>query len=354
MQLPSFSEQQRPFEWGPLLASSFSSLLASYAPSKIAIIVDENTHDHCLEFLITGFEALAEAEVILLPAGEENKVLEVCFQVWETLTEAGFSRHDLLINLGGGVVTDLGGFVASVYKRGLAFINIPTSLLGMVDAANGGKTGIDFAGYKNQLGSFQQALATYIDTGFLHTLPEEEWRNGFAELLKHALIADAHLWKELCMIHQLSADLTSDHILAGVQIKNSIVSEDPFEIGKRKILNFGHTVGHALESFYLDTDQPLSHGHAVAIGILIEAKLSQMKSGLSDVAFNEIEKQIKQFYPLQIPDDLASVWALMQQDKKNARGIVRVCLLTQIGACVHDQSLSLEEFEASISACIYT
>ena len=126
--MASFSEQPRPFEWGPLLDSSFSSILTQYAPEKIAILVDENTHDHCLEFLLTAFEALAEAEVILLPAGEQNKVLEVCFQIWETLTEAGFGRHDLLINLGGGVVTDLGGFVASVYKRGLSFINIPTSL----------------------------------------------------------------------------------------------------------------------------------------------------------------------------------------------------------------------------------
>lgn len=351
MQLPSFSEQPRPFEWGPLLTSTFSSLLASFAPSKIAIIVDENTHDHCLEFLITGFEALAEAEVILLPAGEENKVLEVCFQVWETLTEAGFGRHDLIINLGGGVVTDLGGFVASVYKRGIAFINIPTSLLGMLDAAIGAKTGIDFAGYKNQLGSFQQALATYIDTGFLQTLPEEEWRNGFAELLKHALISDQALWDALLKIQNIQQELQSDTIQQGVQIKNSIVSEDPLEKGKRKILNFGHTIGHALESYYLETDQPLSHGHAVAIGMLIEAKLSQMKTGLSDAAFEQIRLQVKKFYPLQVPKDIDTLWALMQQDKKNAQGMVRVCLLTQIGACVYDQTLNFDEFEKAMEAC---
>ncbi len=292
---------------------------------------------------------MAEAEVILLPAGEENKVLEVCFQVWETLTEAGFGRHDLIINLGGGVVTDLGGFVASVYKRGLAFINIPTSLLGMVDAAIGAKTGIDFAGYKNQLGSFQQALATYIDTGFLQTLPEEEWRNGFAELLKHALISDQALWEALSKIQNIQQELRPESIQQGVQIKNSIVSEDPLERGKRKILNFGHTVGHALESYYLDTEQPLSHGHAVALGLLIEAKLSEMKTGLSDAAFEQIRLQVKKFYPLQVPKDIDTLWALMQQDKKNAQGIVRMCLLTQIGACVYDQPLSFQEFEKAMA-----
>ncbi|MFN5293047.1 MAG: 3-dehydroquinate synthase [Flavobacteriia bacterium] len=348
MQMASFSEQLRPFEWGPLLDSSFSSILAQYAPAKIAILVDENTHDHCLEFLLTAFEALAEAEVILLPAGEQNKVLEVCFQIWETLTEAGFGRHDLLINLGGGVVTDLGGFVASVYKRGLSFINIPTSLLCMVDASIGGKTGIDFAGYKNQLGTFQEPIATYIDTGFLATLPEVEWRNGFAELLKHALISDHVLWEKLSKIQNIQQELQSETIQQGVQIKNTIVEEDPLEKGKRKILNFGHTVGHALESYYLDTDQPLSHGHAVALGMLIEAQLSQMKLGLPDEVLREIKAVIHKFYAPQIPNDVQAIWKLMQQDKKNAQGIVRVCLLRQIGTCIYDQSLSFEDFEKAL------
>ncbi len=350
--MASFSEQPRPFEWGPLLDSSFSSILAQYAPAKIAILVDENTHDHCLEFLLTAFEALAEAEVILLPAGEQNKVLEVCFQIWETLTEAGFGRHDLLINLGGGVVTDLGGFVASVYKRGLSFINIPTSLLCMVDASIGGKTGIDFAGYKNQLGTFQEPIATYIDTGFLATLPEVEWRNGFAELLKHALISDHVLWEKLSKIQNIQQELQSETIQQGVQIKNTIVEEDPLEKGKRKILNFGHTVGHALESYYLDTDQPLSHGHAVALGMLIEAQLSQMKLGLPDEVLCEIKAVIHKFYAPQIPNDVQAIWKLMQQDKKNAQGMVRVCVLTQIGTCYYDQPLSVEEFEKAMEACL--
>jgi 3-dehydroquinate synthase len=345
MQMASFSEQPRPFEWGPLLDSSFSSFLSEYAPAKIAILVDENTHDHCLEFLLTAFEALAEAEVILLPAGEENKVLEVCFQVWETLTEAGFDRHDLLINLGGGVVTDLGGFVASVYKRGLSFINIPTSLLCMVDASIGGKTGIDFAGYKNQLGTFQEPIATYIDTGFLATLPEVEWRNGFAELLKHALISDQSLWDELSKIQHIQQELLSETILQGVQIKAQIVAQDPSEKGLRKILNFGHTIGHALESYYLNTETPLSHGHAVALGILLEAKLSQFELGLPVEDFVEIETLLTKFYPLQLPTDSNAIWVLMQQDKKNVNGEVRICLLPKIGNCLFDQTLTLQAFE---------
>jgi 3-dehydroquinate synthase len=349
MQTASFSEQLSPIEWGPLLNSSFSSVLATFASRKIAILVDENTHDHCLEFLITGFEALAEAEVIMLPAGEENKVLEVCFQVWETLTEAGFGRHDLLINLGGGMVTDLGGFVASVYKRGLAFINVPTSLLGMVDAAVGGKTGIDFAGYKNQIGTFSAAQFTYIDSGFLHTLPSQEWANGFAELLKHALISDGQLWQDLSNIQDIQNELRSETIQQGVQIKVEIVAQDPTEKGLRKILNFGHTIGHALESYYLNTETALSHGHAVAIGLLLESHLSVELSTLTKEEFLSIETKIKSIYTLQIPKDAAGLWALMQQDKKNNNSEVRMCMLSQIGACVFDQKLAFEEFEKVLS-----
>lgn len=350
MQTASFSEQLSPIEWGPLLNSSFSSVLAPFASRKIAILVDENTHDYCLEFLITGFEALAEAEVIMLPAGEENKVLEVCFQVWETLTEAGFGRHDLLINLGGGMVTDLGGFVASVYKRGLAFINVPTSLLGMVDAAVGGKTGIDFAGYKNQIGTFAAAQATYIDTGFLHTLPSEEWANGFAELLKHALISDAQLWQDLSKIQDIQNELHSEFIQKGVQIKAEIVAHDPTENGLRKILNFGHTIGHALESYYLNTETPLSHGHAVAIGLLLESKLSVEQTTLTKEEFLSIETRIKCSYALQIPNDAEGLWALMQQDKKNDNGEVRICLLPQIGSCLFDQKLDFVVFEKVLNS----
>jgi 3-dehydroquinate synthase len=349
MHTSSFSEQLSPLEWGPLSNDHFIDLLAQFSNSKIAILVDENTHDHCLEYLITGFEALANAEVIMLPAGEENKVLEVCFQVWETLIEAGFGRHDLLLNLGGGVVTDLGGFVASVYKRGFAFVHIPTSLLGMVDAAVGGKTGIDLAGYKNQLGTFQEPLATFVDTGFLQTLPDAEWRNGFAELLKHALIADAALWKALSGIQDIRHELTAEQIQRGVVIKREIVGQDPMERGLRKILNFGHTIGHALESYYLYSATPLAHGHAVAIGMLLEARLSVEQATLSKTEFQAIEKYIKQTYQLQIPNNAEGLWALMQQDKKNVNGEVRICFLAEIGNCLFDQKLTFGDFKDALA-----
>jgi 3-dehydroquinate synthase len=239
--------------------------------------------------------------------------------------------------------------VASVYKRGLAFINVPTSLLGMIDAAVGGKTGVDFAGYKNQLGTFAAAQVTYIDTGFLHTLPSQEWTNGFAELLKHALISDVQLWQDLSKIQDVQKELQLETIQKGVQIKVGIVAQDPTESGLRKILNFGHTIGHALESYYLNTSTPLSHGHAVALGLLLESKLSVEQATLTKEEFLSIETRVKSMYALQIPNDIGGLWALMQHDKKNDNGEVRMCLLSQIGSCLFDQKLTFEVFDKVIS-----
>lgn len=345
MNTVSFSEHAFSVEWGPLEASKFDALLHTFSQSKKAVLVDENTHEYCLEFLLTSFEALANAEVIVLPAGEQSKVLEICTQVWETLTEAGFGRHDLLINLGGGMVSDLGGFAASIFKRGIAFINIPTSLLAIVDASIGAKTGIDFAGYKNQIGTFAQPKATFIDLRFLSTLPHAEWKNGYAELLKHALISDPDLWLKLALVHDIQTELDQQTIQRGVEIKQAIVVADPLEKGLRKILNFGHTIGHAIESYYLHSDTPVSHGHAVAIGMLLESHLSMLRSGLSKNEFLSIEKAIKKHFTLQIPPDIDTIWELMQQDKKNQENEVRICLLSQIGTCQHDQKLEFKDFE---------
>jgi 3-dehydroquinate synthase len=219
----------------------------------------------------------------------------------------------------------------------------------MVDAAVGGKTGIDFADYKNQIGTFSAAQFTYIDSGFLHTLPSQEWANGFAELLKHALISDGQLWQDLSNIQDIQNELRSETIQQGVQIKVEIVAQDPTEKGLRKILNFGHTIGHALESYYLNTETALSHGHAVAIGLLLESHLSVELSTLTKEEFLSIETKIKSIYTLQIPKDAAGLWALMQQDKKNNNSEVRMCMLSQIGSCVFDQKLAFEEFEKVLS-----
>jgi 3-dehydroquinate synthetase len=206
-------------EIGSLLESSFSNVLSSFSGHKIIIIVDENTHDNCLDYLITSFNELERAEIVLLPTGETNKVMEVCFQVWQALTEYNVSRKDLIINLGGGMVSDMGGFIASIYKRGLKFINVPTSLLGMVDAAIGGKNGIDLEGYKNQLGTFSHPSHIFIDPVFLATLPGEEIFNGYAEMLKHALIQDKDLWLKIQKIHSENDLIQLDVIHSSVLIK---------------------------------------------------------------------------------------------------------------------------------------
>ncbi|NDA98882.1 MAG: iron-containing alcohol dehydrogenase, partial [Flavobacteriia bacterium] len=239
-------------EIGSILESSFSNVLSAFSGHKIIIIVDENTHDNCLDYLITSFNELARAEIVLLPTGEKNKVMEVCFQVWQALTEYNVSRKDLIINLGGGMVSDMGGFIASVYKRGLKFINVPTSLLGMVDAAIGGKNGIDLEGYKNQLGTFSHPSHIFIDPLFLATLPGEEIFNGYAEMLKHALIQDKDLWLKIQKIHSENDLIQLDVIHSSVLIKTKIIDKDPLEGGLRKILNFGHTIGHALEGYQLN------------------------------------------------------------------------------------------------------
>ncbi|MFM7299944.1 MAG: 3-dehydroquinate synthase, partial [Crocinitomicaceae bacterium] len=307
------------------------------------------THDNCLEFLLTSFERLQDAEVMLLPVGEENKVMEVCFQVWNAFTEYGFGRKDLIINLGGGVVTDMGGFIASVYKRGINFINIPTSLLGMVDAAIGGKTGIDLNNFKNQLGTFAHPTHVYIDREFLTTLPAEEIFNGYAEMLKHALVRDKDLWDRIKVIHSENELTTNEVIFHSVQIKASIIEEDPTEGGLRKILNFGHTVGHALESYYMDKS-PISHGHAVALGMIAEAYISMKQGRITEVEYKEIEKTITSSFPMITlePDDIKEVIRLMHQDKKNDKGKIRCTLLSGIGTSEYDIRIKEEEIALSL------
>ena len=260
-----------PIEIGNLEDSSLQGLISQkYFNSKIIIIVDENTNEFCLEYLLTTFDFLKDAEIILIPEGESSKVLDLCAQIWDTWTDYHIERKDVVINLGGGVVCDLGGFSASIYKRGLDFINIPTTLLAMVDASVGGKTGVDLGKYKNQLGVFADPEAVYIDIAFLQTLPVGEIYNGFAEMLKHGLIVNAKHWEELSFLKEVEKEITIEHIYASLLIKNGIVLEDPFEAGLRKKLNFGHTIGHALEGYFSVKD-PISHGYAVALGILAES-----------------------------------------------------------------------------------
>jgi 3-dehydroquinate synthase len=331
-------------EIGALEESSFIDFLDTYRDHRLILIVDENTHDCCLEYLLTTFDELQRAEIILLPVGEENKVMEVCFQVWQAFTEYGFSRKDLVINVGGGVVTDMGGFIASIYKRGINFINIPTTLLGMVDASIGGKTGINLDHYKNQLGTFCHPQKIYIDTKLLQTLPPEEIFNGYAEMLKHALVRDKKLWDKIKRIHSEDELIEEKVIHASVKIKTDIIDLDPKEGGLRKILNFGHTIGHALESYFLDKT-PISHGHAVALGMCAESYISWKQNRITKDEFQEIETTITSSFPMinLEADDVTKVISFMYQDKKNESGKILCSLLNGIGKCDYNIPISEKE-----------
>lgn len=331
-------------EIGALSNSTFGKMLElQFKNSKKIILVDENTKEFCLEFLITSFDELAYAEVIEIPAGEENKQLEICTQVWETLTEYQIDRNALIINLGGGVISDMGGLIASLYKRGIAFINIPTTLLAMVDASVGGKTGVDLGIYKNQLGTFSFPEAVYIDSGFLHSLESSQIKNGIAEMLKHGLIQDRNHWENVKSFAINNQRISDELIKQSVSIKNQIVLLDPFEKSDRKKLNFGHTIGHAIESYFLGVKKPILHGYAVAAGIQIESYISFKKNFLKETDFNEIKSFLAMFFPkLLIPlDALNQIYINSKQDKKNRNGDVKMVLLNQIGDSIVD--ISVEE-----------
>ena len=326
--------------FGSIVNSGFEDLLLNkYGSSRKVILVDENTHDNCLEYLLTSFPSLSEAEIMLLPAGEENKVMEVCFQVWNALSEYEIGRKDLFINLGGGMVTDMGGFIASIYKRGVDFIHIPTSLLAMVDASIGGKTGIDLGPYKNQLGVFSHAQAIFIDPVFLSTLPEDEIWNGYAEMLKHALITDEILWEKLVPIKSVEELKGIELIQRCAEIKLEIVQNDPLEKNERKLLNLGHTVGHAIEGYLLSKDTPIAHGHAVAIGMLIEAMIANRLGALERGDYEKIKKVIEDRFAMigfESEEEINSVVELMRNDKKNSEGQIKGILIHKIGKCEID------------------
>ena len=339
-----FTSNAFTIEVGSILDSSLNELLTTYAQSKIVIIVDENTHDYCLEYLLTSFDSLKESEVMLLPVGEENKVMEVCFQVWQALTDYQVGRKDLVINLGGGVVTDMGGFIASIYKRGIDFIHIPTSLLGMVDASIGGKVGIDLGPYKNQLGVFSHPKKIYIDTIFLGTLPEEELLNGFAEMLKHALINDKSQWEKLKKTPSIDQLIDEKIIIDSIKVKFDLVEKDPLEKNVRKKLNFGHTIGHAIEGYFIDTT-PISHGHAVAIGMLAESFISMKQQRLKSEVFYDIELFLTTKFPMiQLDEDaIKEIIQIAKNDKKNESGRIFCALLNEIGECSIDNEIQENE-----------
>lgn len=307
--------------------------------SGIAALVDENTHRDCLPVLSGVTD---DVRVIRIRSGETNKNLETCRLIWHELTEACFDRRALLINLGGGVIGDMGGFCASTYKRGIFFINVPTTLLAQVDASVGGKLGIDFNGLKNHIGVFREPDLVLIDPVFLKTLPEKELRSGFAEVIKHALIADAAYWPEIIKRSFYEQDWAA-HIRHSVALKKKVVNLDPKEKGPRKILNFGHTLGHALESWFLDKpDKRLLHGEAVAAGMILESYLSREILDMPQREVDEIENYIiSVFGKVKLSEnDMEPVIDLSVQDKKNTGGKINFSLLKKIGEATFDVSVS--------------
>jgi 3-dehydroquinate synthase len=313
-------------------SDTIAELLQEMNPDKVAILVDENTKKFCLEMIPT--EA---AQIIEIHSGEKHKTLETCTDIWYQMTQFGMSRKSLLINLGGGVIGDMGGFVASTYKRGIRFVNIPTTLLSQVDASIGGKLGIDFQGLKNHVGIFRDPDAVILSNEFLKTLESRQLRSGFAEVIKHGLIWDKKYF-ETIRNYTFPTNVEWPYLLRrSVEIKGEVVSQDPLEQGLRKILNFGHTLGHAVETYHLENHIDILHGEAIAIGMIMEMHLSMQKGWIDETDLNEISHWlIEIFGHLGSVPDTEPLIRLMSHDKKNEADRINFSLLKNPGECTFD------------------
>ena len=311
-----------------------NEFLGAYTKSKIFLLVDENILNSCASQIISKVKVLEKAEIIEIESGEENKTIDICYQLWRTLADCNADRNSLLINLGGGVITDMGGFVASTYKRGIDFINIPTTLLSQIDASVGGKVGVDLDGLKNMIGLFNEPKAVFIYPDFLKTLDKRQMLSGYAEALKHALISDKKYWNKLKKGMLSNSSFWMELISTSVQIKNQIVLNDPNEKGDRKKLNFGHTIGHAIETHFLSGDDlPLLHGEAIVIGMICESYISFKINGLSEENLREITTVFSKFYrlPRLKMEEYHLMLALMKNDKKNTKSNLNFTLINEIG-----------------------
>ena len=331
--------------------SAFSKLPNHFSEKKyssVFILVDNNTNKYCLPDFIakTGFE---NPEILRMEAGEENKNLQTCENLWKNLSNRGADRNSVLINLGGGVVTDLGGFVACTFKRGIDFYNIPTTLLAMVDASVGGKTGIDLGSLKNQIGIIEEPKQVIIDPIWLKTLSNQEIVSGFAEMLKHGIISNNKYWQTLKELPDLKISTLKEFIKPSIKIKKEVVLKDPKEKKLRKILNFGHTLGHAIESYFLinPNKNKLLHGEAIAIGMILESYLSIHCSGLNFEIARDIKTTFfKYFKKIELStDDKKEIVKLLRHDKKNIGNKINFVLLSSIGNPKIDVEVPQELFE---------
>ncbi len=345
------------------LTEALATAIAECEHDRTFILVDETTERCCLP-IVSGLDCVRGAQIIVIGATDSHKTLESLSYVWEALGEGGATRHSLLINIGGGMVTDLGGFAASTFKRGINYINIPTTLLSMVDASVGGKTGINFRGLKNEIGVFSNASTVILDTTFLKTLDAENICSGYAEMLKHGLISNEKMWAELINFElgtlnfelydftkaeqitkfKLQTSRLKRMLADSVAVKQRIVTEDPLEQGIRKALNLGHTVGHAFESFALK-HSPILHGYAVAYGLISELYLSTVKTGFPSDKMHQTVSFIKEHYgKMAITcDDYPTLLELMTHDKKNVAGTINFTLLGGIGDIRINQTATKED-----------
>lgn len=309
--------------------------LLSGFDGKVFIICDENTVEKVLPIVAQESSRIVSAHVIATPVGDENKDIASLVGIWNGLQQGGADRHSIIINMGGGVITDMGGFAAATFKRGVRFVNVPTTLLSAVDAAVGGKTGINFNGFKNEIGVFKEADAVVISTRFFKTLPLEEVKSGYAEMLKHGLLEGAESLDRL-LDYDISA-LDTDKLLVmleeSVNVKRRVVVEDPFEKGIRKALNLGHTAGHAFESLALERKSPIPHGYAVAWGCVVELVLSHLELGFSSALLHRVARFVRENYgaPHIECRDYDVLLDYMRHDKKNSGGKINFTLLSAPG-----------------------
>lgn len=331
---PTVLAGNHPVVLGPHALADLHQRITRLRPSAIHLLGDENTLRHCLPELLAHVPALRTATTLAIPPGEGSKALPMGQAVWEHLADHAADRQALLLCLGGGVVSDLGGFVASTYKRGIRCIHVPTTLLAMVDAAIGGKTGIDLGGIKNLVGTFHDPLSVHLHVPFLRSLGKRHLLNGLAEMIKHGLVRDTAHWEAIAQAPLHDLDALAPLIHASAAIKAAIVNDDPREVGDRKLLNFGHSIGHGIEAFSWESPQrALLHGEAVAIGMQCEAYISWRMDLLDRPAYDRIATQLRTlFRPFKLAEtDAHRIVQLMRNDKKNAASELRFTLLTAIG-----------------------
>jgi 3-dehydroquinate synthase len=337
----------------PYFVTSFSTLSAflnRHHYTAIIILVDDNTRAYCLPQLLAETPQLEQSYIIEIPSGEPFKNLDMCKRIWEQLLHWRIDRNAIMINLGGGVICDMGGFIASTYKRGIRFVNIPTTLMAMIDAAIGGKTGIDFYEYKNVIGVFNEPEAVLIYPGFLKTLPSDELMSGFAEMIKHALIGNKTLWNELQTVNPHELKDWSVLLRKAIKVKQKITGKDFRETRLRKVLNFGHTIGHAIESHFLKKNKKLLHGHAVALGMIAESFLSHKKCGLPDNDLIAIQNYLIQYYGKYASGKITykPLKKYLINDKKNLNNQMLFSLIRSPGNPLYDVACSEQDVKNAL------